>query len=37
MAVRHPNPKAVTLANRGHAPMLDEAAEVAAIDAFLSR
>jgi pimeloyl-ACP methyl ester carboxylesterase len=37
MAVRHPNLKAVTLANRGHAPMLDEPAAVAAIDAFLSR
>jgi pimeloyl-ACP methyl ester carboxylesterase len=37
MAARHPNLKAVTLANRGHAPMLDEPAAVAAIDAFLSR
>jgi pimeloyl-ACP methyl ester carboxylesterase len=37
MAARHPNLKAVTVANRGHAPMLDEPAAVAAIDEFLKR
>jgi pimeloyl-ACP methyl ester carboxylesterase len=37
MAARHPNLTAVTLANRGHAPMLDEPAAVAAIDEFLKR
>jgi pimeloyl-ACP methyl ester carboxylesterase len=37
MAARHPNLLALTLANRGHAPMLDEPAAVAAIDEFLQR
>jgi pimeloyl-ACP methyl ester carboxylesterase len=37
MAARHPNLTAVTVANRGHAPMLDEPAAVAAIDEFLKR
>jgi pimeloyl-ACP methyl ester carboxylesterase len=37
MAARHPNLLALTLANRGHAPMLDEPAAVAAIDEFLRR
>jgi pimeloyl-ACP methyl ester carboxylesterase len=37
MATRHPNLTAVTVANRGHAPMLDEPAAVAAIDEFLKR
>lgn len=35
MAAQHPNLTAITIANRGHAPMLDEPAAVAAIDAFL--
>jgi pimeloyl-ACP methyl ester carboxylesterase len=35
MAARHPNLRTVTLANRGHAPMLDEPAAVAAIEEFL--
>jgi pimeloyl-ACP methyl ester carboxylesterase len=35
MVARHPNLIALTLPNRGHAPMLDEAAAVAAIDRFL--
>jgi pimeloyl-ACP methyl ester carboxylesterase len=35
MAAQHPNLTAVTIANRGHAPMLDEPAAVTAIDAFL--
>jgi pimeloyl-ACP methyl ester carboxylesterase len=35
MAARHPNLVAVTIPNRGHAPMLDEPAAVSAIDAFL--
>jgi pimeloyl-ACP methyl ester carboxylesterase len=35
MAARHPNLTPITIANRGHAPMLDEPAAVAAIDAFL--
>ena len=35
MAAQHPNLTAFTIANRGHAPMLDEPAAVAAIDAFL--
>lgn len=37
MAARHPKLTALTLANRGHAPMLDEPAAVAAIDEFLKR
>jgi pimeloyl-ACP methyl ester carboxylesterase len=37
MAAEHPNLTAITIANRGHAPMLDEPAAVAAIDAFLKR
>jgi pimeloyl-ACP methyl ester carboxylesterase len=37
MGARHPNLTALTLANRGHAPMLDEPAAVAAIDEFLRR
>jgi pimeloyl-ACP methyl ester carboxylesterase len=35
MAATHPSLTALTLSNRGHAPMLDEPAAVAAIDAFL--
>ncbi len=35
MVARHPALRAVTIANRGHAPMLDEPAAVAAIDEFL--
>lgn len=35
MALRHDGLKTVTVPNRGHAPMLDEPAAVAAIDAFL--
>jgi pimeloyl-ACP methyl ester carboxylesterase len=35
MAAQHPNLTAVTIANRGHAPMLDEPAAVTAIDAFM--
>lgn len=35
MAERHPGMQAVTVPNRGHAPMLDEPVAVAAIDAFL--
>jgi pimeloyl-ACP methyl ester carboxylesterase len=35
MAAQHPDLTVVTVANRGHAPMLDEPAAVAAIDAFL--
>jgi pimeloyl-ACP methyl ester carboxylesterase len=35
MAASHPRMTALTLANRGHAPMLDEPAAVAAIDTFL--
>lgn len=35
MAAHHPNLTPLTLPNRGHAPMLDEAAAVAAIDRFL--
>jgi pimeloyl-ACP methyl ester carboxylesterase len=35
MAAQHPNLRAITLANRGHAPMLDEPAAVAAIGEFL--
>ncbi len=35
MAARRPNLLAVTVPNRGHAPMLDEPAAVSAIDAFL--
>jgi pimeloyl-ACP methyl ester carboxylesterase len=37
MAARHPAFTAITLADRGHAPMLDEPAAVAAIDEFLKR
>jgi pimeloyl-ACP methyl ester carboxylesterase len=37
MAAQHPNLTTITIANRGHAPMLDEPAAVAAIDAFLQR
>jgi pimeloyl-ACP methyl ester carboxylesterase len=37
MSERHPNLTALTLPNRGHAPMLDEPAAVAAIDEFLRR
>ena len=37
MGERHPNLTALTLPNRGHAPMLDEPAAVAAIDEFLKR
>jgi pimeloyl-ACP methyl ester carboxylesterase len=37
MGARHPNLTALTLAHRGHAPMLDEPAAVAAIDEFLRR
>ena len=37
MAAEHPNLTAITIANRGHAPMLDEPAAMAAIDAFLKR
>jgi pimeloyl-ACP methyl ester carboxylesterase len=36
MVAAHPNLKAVTVPNRGHAPMLDEPVAVAAIDAFLA-
>ena len=35
MAARHPALRSVTIANRGHAPMLDEPVAVAAIDEFL--
>lgn len=35
MVATHPSLRAVTIANRGHAPMLDEPAAVAAIDEFL--
>lgn len=35
MTAHHPNLIALTLPNRGHAPMLDEPAAVAAIDRFL--
>jgi pimeloyl-ACP methyl ester carboxylesterase len=35
MAATHPNVTTVTVPNRGHAPMLDEAAAISAIDAFL--
>lgn len=35
MGARHPNLTALTLPNRGHAPMLDEPASVVAIDRFL--
>ena len=35
MAAQHPNLRAITLDNRGHAPMLDEPDAVAAIDEFL--
>jgi pimeloyl-ACP methyl ester carboxylesterase len=37
MAAQHPNLTPITIANRGHAPMLDEPPAVAAIDAFLKR
>jgi pimeloyl-ACP methyl ester carboxylesterase len=37
MAAQHPNLRAITLANRGHAPMLDEPDAVAAINEFLQR
>jgi pimeloyl-ACP methyl ester carboxylesterase len=37
MAARHSNLTAVTLVNRGHAPMLDEPVAVAAIEEFLKR
>jgi pimeloyl-ACP methyl ester carboxylesterase len=37
MAARHPLLEAVTIPNRGHAPMLDEPVAVAAIGAYLSR
>jgi pimeloyl-ACP methyl ester carboxylesterase len=37
MAARHPGLTTITLANRGHAPMLDEPEAVAAIDEFLKR
>jgi pimeloyl-ACP methyl ester carboxylesterase len=37
MAAQHPNLIPITIANRGHAPMLDEPPAVAAIDAFLKR
>jgi pimeloyl-ACP methyl ester carboxylesterase len=37
MARRHPDMAHVTVANRGHAPFLDEPAAVAAIDEFLAR
>jgi pimeloyl-ACP methyl ester carboxylesterase len=37
MAAQHPSLQAVTIANRGHAPMLDEPAAVAAINEFLQR
>ncbi len=37
MAERHPGMGSVTLPNRGHAPMLDEAPARAAIDAFLKQ
>jgi len=36
MLETHPGMRAVTLANRGHAPMLDEPEAVSAIDAFLA-
>ena len=36
MGERHPGMIAVTVPNRGHAPMLDEPEAVAAIDAFLA-
>lgn len=36
MAAEHPNMSAVTVPNRGHAPMLDEPAAVAAVDRFLT-
>ncbi len=37
MAARHPDLTTLTLPNRGHAPMLDEPAAVAAVDRFLER
>lgn len=37
MATRHPNLIAVTVPNRGHAPMLDEPVAISALDAFLDR
>lgn len=37
MARRHPGMAQVTVANRGHAPFLDEPEALAAIDAFLER
>ncbi|MDC7684616.1 alpha/beta hydrolase [Asticcacaulis sp. BYS171W] len=37
MSDAHPNFTAVTIANRGHAPMLDEPEAVTAIDAFLTK
>jgi pimeloyl-ACP methyl ester carboxylesterase len=37
MGTRHPRLTALTLADRGHAPTLEEPAAVAAIDEFLSR
>jgi pimeloyl-ACP methyl ester carboxylesterase len=36
MLETHPGMRAVTVANRGHAPMLDEPEAVSAIDAFLA-
>jgi pimeloyl-ACP methyl ester carboxylesterase len=36
MAATHPNMSAVTVPNRGHAPMLDEPTAVSAIDRFLT-
>jgi len=36
MLESHPGMRAVTVANRGHAPMLDEPEAMAAIDAFLA-
>jgi pimeloyl-ACP methyl ester carboxylesterase len=35
MKKRHPDLKAVTVSNRGHAPLLDEPESVAAIDSFI--
>jgi pimeloyl-ACP methyl ester carboxylesterase len=35
MTKRHPDLKAVTVGNRGHAPLLDEPESVAAIDSFI--
>jgi pimeloyl-ACP methyl ester carboxylesterase len=37
MGALHPNLTALTLPHRGHAPMLDEPAAIAAIDEFLRR